>query len=191
MQGQEEKERDDDEQQKKQVRRAEIDPGRIGGDRSVEEVQEIVDVIDSSAANCVWPIQKNGVVRSKTKKEVKLAPANGSAIRVEGDSKLELCAKASSAARSFWMQTSKDHWHPSARSWTAEARSCLVSKNRTSKTRARSKDFRSSAERSERFEGERKGVGFQEAGVTSDVREFRERDMRKEGCEARRDGVRD
>ena len=34
---------------------------------------------------------------------------------------------------------------------------------------------RRSAERSDRIEGEREGVGFQEAGVTSDAREFRER----------------
>ena len=102
MQGQEEKERDDDEQQKKQVRRADIDPGRIGGDRSVEEVQEIVEVIDSSAANCVWPVQKNGVVRSKSKKEVKLAAASGSAIRVEGDAKLEFMREGEQCCMKFW-----------------------------------------------------------------------------------------
>ena len=57
---------------------------------SVEVAQEIADTtVDSSAAKSVWPIQKKGVVRTKSQKEVKMAAACGSAIRVEGDAKLE------------------------------------------------------------------------------------------------------
>ena len=65
---------------------------RIGGAEvySAEEVQEIVEITAASgAAKSVWPIQKHVVVRSKSKKEVKLAAASGSANRVEGGAKLE------------------------------------------------------------------------------------------------------
>ena len=41
---------------------------------------------------------------------VKLAAANGSSIRVEGDARLELVRNARSAARGFWTQISKDRW---------------------------------------------------------------------------------
>ena len=65
----------------------------------VEEVQETVEItVVSGAATSVWPIQKSGVVRSKSKKEVKLAAGSGSAMRVEGDEKLNSCGKARSAA---------------------------------------------------------------------------------------------
>ena len=38
---------------------------------SVEDVQEIVEIIvDAGAAQSVWSIQKNGVARPKSKKEV-------------------------------------------------------------------------------------------------------------------------
>ena len=57
---------------------------------SVEVAQEIADTtVDSSAAKSVWPIQKKGVVRTISKKEIIMAAACGSAIRVEGDAKLE------------------------------------------------------------------------------------------------------
>ena len=52
---------------------------------SVETQSEIVEItVDSWAATSEWQIQKNGVVRSKSKRA-----ANGSAIRVDGDAKLE------------------------------------------------------------------------------------------------------
>ena len=62
-------ERGDDEQQKKQVRRAGVDPGRIGGDRREfclggagnREKSRSVPVWPK-----VWPIQKNEVVTGKT-----------------------------------------------------------------------------------------------------------------------------
>ena len=57
---------------------------------SVGVVQEIWEVtVGSRAAKCVWPIQKKGVVRTNSKKEVTLAAASGSASRVEVDAKLE------------------------------------------------------------------------------------------------------
>ena len=45
--------------------------------------------MDSGAAKSVWPSRKKGVERTKSKKAVKLAAANGSPIRVEGDARLE------------------------------------------------------------------------------------------------------
>ena len=45
--------------------------------------------VDSGAAKSVWPSRKKGVERTKSKKAVKLAAANGSPIRVEGDARLE------------------------------------------------------------------------------------------------------
>ena len=66
---------------------------------SVEEVQEIAEITaDSGAAKRVWQMQKNGVVRTKSKKEVKLATASGSAMWVEGDAKLGSSETARSAA---------------------------------------------------------------------------------------------
>ena len=45
--------------------------------------------VDSGAARSVWPLKKKGVVRTKGNKAVKLAAANGSAIKVEGDARLD------------------------------------------------------------------------------------------------------
>ena len=57
---------------------------------AIETVQEVVEVtVDSGAAKSVWPSRKKGVERTKSKKAVKLAAANGSPIRVEGDARLE------------------------------------------------------------------------------------------------------
>ena len=92
----------------------------------VEEVQETVEItVVSGAATSVWPIQKSGVVRSKSKKEVKLAAGSGSAMRVEGDEKLELMREGKKCCMKFLDAD------PSARSWTEEARSSLVSKDST------------------------------------------------------------
>ena len=58
--------------------------------KAVETVQEVVEVtVDSGAAKSVWPSRKKGVERTKSKKAVELAAANGSPIRVEGDARLE------------------------------------------------------------------------------------------------------
>ena len=57
---------------------------------AIETVQEVVEItVDSVAAKSVWPSRKKGVGRTKSKKAVKLAAANGSPIRVEGDARLE------------------------------------------------------------------------------------------------------
>ena len=57
---------------------------------AIETVQEVVEVtVDSGAAKSVWPSRKKGVERTKSKKAVKLAAANGSPIRVEGDARLD------------------------------------------------------------------------------------------------------
>ena len=57
---------------------------------ATETVQEVVEImVDSGAAKSVWPSRKKGVKRTKSKKAVKLAAANGSPIRVEGDARLE------------------------------------------------------------------------------------------------------
>ena len=57
---------------------------------AIETVQEVVEItVDSGAAKSVWPSRKKGVERTKSKKAVKLAAANGSPIRVEGDARLE------------------------------------------------------------------------------------------------------
>ena len=110
---------------------------------SVDEVQEIVEItINCWAAKSVWPIQKKGVVRTKSRKGAKLAAASGSAIR-SGDAKAGVqCVKARSATCSCVTQTSNDRGQQSARWWMEEARSCLVSKNRTLKVRALVKGFR-------------------------------------------------
>ena len=50
--------------------------------------------------------------------------------------------------------------------------------------------FRDTAERSDWIEGERKGVGFQEAGVTSNVREFGECCKTKVTLDVRKDSRR-
>ena len=57
---------------------------------AIETVQEVVEItVDSGAAKSVWPSRKKGDERTKSKKAVKLAAANGSPIRVEGDARLE------------------------------------------------------------------------------------------------------
>ena len=57
---------------------------------AIETVQVVVEItVDSGAAKSVWPSRKKGVERTKSKKAVKLAAANGSPIRVEGDARLE------------------------------------------------------------------------------------------------------
>ena len=57
---------------------------------AIETVPEVVEItVDSGAAKSVWPSRKKGVERTKSKKAVKLAAANGSPIRVEGDARLE------------------------------------------------------------------------------------------------------
>ena len=57
---------------------------------AIETVQEVVEItVDSGAAKSIWPSRKKGVERTKSKKAVKLAAANGSPIRVEGDARLE------------------------------------------------------------------------------------------------------
>ena len=54
-----------------------------------EECQEVVEVtVDSGASKSVWPIGKKGVERTKGGVKVKLAAANGSPIKVEGEAKL-------------------------------------------------------------------------------------------------------
>ena len=63
---------------------------------SVEEVQEIVEItVDSCAAKSVWSIQKNGIARN-------LAVASGSAIRVEGDAKLEIVREGKKCCMKFF-----------------------------------------------------------------------------------------
>ena len=54
-----------------------------------EQVNAIETTVDSGAAKSVWPSRKKGVERTESKKAVKLAAANGSPIRVEGDARLE------------------------------------------------------------------------------------------------------
>ena len=52
---------------------------------ATETVQKVVEItVDSGAAKSVWPSRKKGVERTKSKKAVKLAAANGSPIPVEG-----------------------------------------------------------------------------------------------------------
>ena len=45
--------------------------------------------MDAGAAKSVWPSRKKGVERTKSTRTVKLAAANGSPIRAEGDARLE------------------------------------------------------------------------------------------------------
>ena len=55
-----------------------------------DEVNEVVEItIDSGATKSVWLAKKKGVRRSKLSKPVRLAAANGSAIRVDGEAVLE------------------------------------------------------------------------------------------------------
>ena len=57
---------------------------------AIETVQEVVEImVDSGVAKSVWPSRKECVERTKSKKAVKLAAANGSPIRVEGIARLE------------------------------------------------------------------------------------------------------
>ena len=57
---------------------------------AVDVVQEIVEIIvDSGAAKSVWPIRQKGGTRTKATKTVRLAAANASLIRVEGEARLE------------------------------------------------------------------------------------------------------
>ena len=56
---------------------------------AIESVQEEVEITVDSGAKSVWPSRKRGVERTKSKKAVKLAAANGSPIRVEGDARLD------------------------------------------------------------------------------------------------------
>ena len=68
----------------------------------VELIQEVVEVtVDSGAARSVWPITKKGVVRSKARKSVKLAAANGSAIKVEGEAKLGFVREGKQCSMKF------------------------------------------------------------------------------------------
>ena len=85
---------DDDGRRKK--RRADIDPGRVGGEvNSVEEVQETVEMtVDSSAADPAERLREN-------ESEVKLAAANGSAIGVESDAKLEFIREGKKSCMRF------------------------------------------------------------------------------------------
>ena len=56
---------------------------------AIETVQEVAEItVDSGAAKSIWPSRKKGVERTKSKKAVKLAAANGSPSRVEGDARL-------------------------------------------------------------------------------------------------------
>ena len=65
---------------------AELEIGLVDAD----EVQEVVEItVDSGAAKSVWPMGKKGVIRSRLRKPVKLAAANGTPIRVEGEAVLE------------------------------------------------------------------------------------------------------
>ena len=66
------------------------DDEEVNAVNAIETVQEVVEVtVGSGAAKSVWPSRKKGVERTKSKKAVKLAAANGSPIRVEGDARLE------------------------------------------------------------------------------------------------------
>ena len=57
---------------------------------AIEKVQEVVGIaVDLGSAKSVRPSRKRGVERTKSKKAVKFAAANGSPIRVEGDARLE------------------------------------------------------------------------------------------------------
>ena len=63
------------------------DVGEEAGDTGV--VAGVVEVmVDSGASKSVWPIKLGGVARRKRDVGVKLAAANGSPIRVEGDAAL-------------------------------------------------------------------------------------------------------
>ena len=69
---------------------------------AVEAVQEIVEITESSgAAKSVWPSRKTGVERTKSARAVKLAAANGSSIRVEGDPKLEFIRDGRKCSKKF------------------------------------------------------------------------------------------
>ena len=57
---------------------------------AIEMVQGIVEIIvDSGAAESVWPIQMKGVTRTRSTKTTKSAVAVGSFIRVDRDATLE------------------------------------------------------------------------------------------------------
>ena len=69
---------------------------------AVEPVQEVVEItVDSGAAQRVWPSQKKGVERSKSTKTVKLAAANGSPVRAEGDARLEFIRDGMTCSMKF------------------------------------------------------------------------------------------
>ena len=62
----------------------------VNGVENEGEIDECVEVtIDSGASRSVWPRKKCGVQRTKSKKTVKLAAANGSPIEVDGDALLQ------------------------------------------------------------------------------------------------------
>ena len=64
---------------------------------SVQEVPEFVEVL----AKSVWPFQKNGLVRSKSRKDVKLAAASGRSFQVEGDANLEFVREGMKCCMKF------------------------------------------------------------------------------------------
>ena len=89
---------------------------------SGEEVQEIGGTtVDSGAAKSVWPIQKKGVVRTTSKKQVELAAAKGSAIRVEGDAKLEFIRESKKCCRRqeiVGISQRDERWRKQGRVWS-------------------------------------------------------------------------
>ena len=185
---------------------------------AIETVQEVVEVtVDSGAAKSVWPSRKKGVERTKSKKAVKLAAANGSPIRVEGDARLEFIRDGMKCSMKF---LDADVKRPLASvSAIVDEGNVVVFGQHESFIENVSTGQRipmcrrngvfvmqldtqpcQKTTKSVRFNEEgvmkRMDVGFHEAGVTNNAEEIRERcktetniEMRRQGGMAKIDGV--
>ena len=66
------------------------------------DVQEVVEAtVEYGAARSVWPRTKWGVTRRKVDKKFKLAAANGSPIKVEGEAELKFVQKGKKCSMKF------------------------------------------------------------------------------------------
>ena len=137
---------------------------------SVEEVQETVEItVDSSAADLAERLREN-------ESEVKLTAANGSAIGVESDAKLEFIREGKKSCMRF---LDADVKRPLASvSGIKDAGDKVAFGQQESLSKGfdgpEEERVRGSVERSDWIEGEGDDV-FQEVSVTSYVKELRER----------------
>ena len=172
MQEYEENERGDEKEQKEQVRRADIDLGRIGRDRR-ELCSGGAGIRGSLGQKCV-AVPEERLVRSKSRKDVKPATASGSSFQVEGDANWEFVRDGKKCCMKFWDADVGIRLRDRGR--RKQGRVCtvrIVHRKRehgsTDACESETRSVRGQAERSDRIEGERKRVAFQESGGTNDV----------------------